>query len=339
MKYDFANVIMRGEPLHEGHVRMIKFAKQQAARVNILVGSSFQHRSPKNPFTFSERRAMLIGAEMMAPDCLNVVPIKDMPYNDTAWLTQVRDTVAKITPTGSSMALVGYKKPGDATAYYQDLFPEWDYVSAKQFSTINATDVRNQYFQDSPMVSEFLPPNVRKFMKEFIYTETFKWLLDEQKFLIEYHKKWGKGPFITTDNVVTQSGHILLVTRKEPPYRGALALPGGFLNPGEYILDGAIRELKEETRIEDGRGEIPPAKLRSFITASEVFDDPNRSARGRIVTHAFRYKLPDGKGLWRVRGDDDAEKAQWYPISKLRSEDFMEDHGAIIQKMVGVQLA
>lgn len=341
MKYDYAIVIGRFQPFHVGHERVLQFAFQHARRLIVLIGSSYQHRSPKNPFTFEERSRMIsktLDKERVLGE-VTYVPIRDMPYNDDAWLTQVREAIKDIVDDDDRVALVGYKKPGDTSSYYQDLFPEWDYLPvSQQYGTFNATDIRNQYFQNAPVISEFLSQEVRAFLRDFVTKPEFRWILDETNFLREYHREWGKGPFVTTDSVVTQSGHILLVTRKHPPYKGALALPGGFLNPKEKLIDGVVRELKEETRINDGKGEIPPKMLMSFIKDSKVFDNPERSARGRIITHAYRFVLPEGKGLYKVRGDDDAEKAQWYSLADLNPEMFMEDHAAIIQEMTGVIL-
>ena len=94
--------------------------------------------------------------------------------------------------------------------------------------------------------------------------------------------------------MVVQSGHILLVERGRMPGKGLLALPGGFVDASERIRDAAIRELREETGIADTKGSIPPAMLASFIEDSRtrIFDAPSRSLRGRIVTHAFLFRLP-----------------------------------------------
>lgn len=342
MKYDYAVVIGRFQPYHVGHERVLKFAAQQARTVIALIGSCDKHRSPKNPFTFSERQLMVMKTNENSPGFL-YRPIHDHPYNDNAWVTEVRDVVSAAVKNDrggpkSKVALVGFRK--DSSSYYQSLFPEWDYIEVPtQYGTFNATDIRNQYFQDSPIISEFLADGVRSFLKEFAFTEDFKWLVNEQKYLQQYAKDWGKGPFITVDAVCVQAGHVLLVTRKDPPYRGALAIPGGFLNPNERILDGCIRELKEETQIEDSKGKIPPKILESFIVNRKVYDDPERSARGRIVTHAFKFEFPNRvDGLYKVKGDDDAEFARWYSFSELQPDMFMEDHAAIISDLTGVAI-
>lgn len=336
--HDYAVYIGRFQPFHIGHQTVLKYALKKARKVILLIGSSNLHISPKNPFTFEERKRFVQYniVECEATGRVSILPLNDVPYNDTAWQTQVRTLVESITGPTADVALIGFNK--DPSTYYLDMFPEWKKIDViHQHGTFNATSVRKQFFQEAPIISEFLNLEVRKALREFAFTPQFKWIYNEVKFLEGYHKEWGTGPFITTDSVATQSGHVLLVRRKYPPYAGSLALPGGFLNKNERILDGTVRELKEETRISDQHGEIPAGKLRSFITDTFVYDDPERDARGRLVTHASRFKFPDAKERWKVIGDDDAESAQWYSLHDLDPRKFMADHWFIIQQMTGIQ--
>jgi bifunctional NMN adenylyltransferase/nudix hydrolase len=79
---------------------------------------------------------------------------------------------------------------------------------------------------------------------------------------------------------------------------------------------------------------VPEPVLRGSIVDQEVFDDPNRSSRGRTITHCFLIKLRDDTALPKVKGSDDADKALWIPISELRPEDHFEDHYHMIQAML-----
>jgi bifunctional NMN adenylyltransferase/nudix hydrolase len=337
--YDYAIFMGRFQPFHVGHKRVLQFANQQARRTIVLVGSSNLHPSPKNPWTFEERQQFIKSTCNESGDRIPLIrPINDIPYNDTAWQTQVREVIRGIVDAGDikdpKIALVGFKK--DASSYYLDMFKEWDFINVpQQYGTFNATDIRNQYFQDTPITSEFLARGVRDSLREFAFTDKFRWLLDEQKYLIKYRQEWGTGPFNTADAVVVQNGRILLVTRGHPPFKGSLALPGGFINPNERIIDSAVRELREETRIADDKGELPHGVLKSFIRDTALFDDPDRSARGRIITNAYLFQLPDNKKFY-VTGDDDAADAQWYSLDQLDPRHFMEDHWFIIQQMTGI---
>jgi bifunctional NMN adenylyltransferase/nudix hydrolase len=122
-----------------------------------------------------------------------------------------------------------------------------------------------------------------------------------------------------------------MIKRRSEPGKGLWALPGGFVNAGTdaSVQDAAIRELREETGLK-----VPVPVLRGSITASKVFDAIDRSARGRTITHAFKFELADGE-LPKVKGMDDAEKAKWIPFAEIKSEECFEDHYEIISHFVG----
>lgn len=349
-KFDFGVFIGRFQPLHTGHEHVIARTLDQVERLIVLVGSANVARDPRNPFSYAEREAMLRSAfrHEVAQGRLIIAPIDDHLYSDTAWVTQVQRKVrALVLEHGNGhgfqnhglsdfrVALAGYGK--DSSSYYLKLFPEWENLQVEsQYGTFSSSDVRQRYFQRIPEVpASILSAGVADFLREFMLGETFKALLEEAEFLAAYPTQWGKGPFVTADAVVIQSGHILLVERGRAPGKGLLALPGGFVNPAERIRDAAIRELREETAISDGKGQIPPAMLASFIedARTRVFDAPNRSLRGRIITHAFLFRLPERRKLFSVKGGDDAAHAQWYRFGDLSPEMLFEDHWAIIEEM------
>lgn len=116
-----------------------------------------------------------------------------------------------------------------------------------------------------------------------------------------------------------------------PPGKNLLALPGGFVNPKEWIIDSAFRELKEETRIK-----VSQKVLKEHIVEQRKFDHPDRSLRGRTITYAYYVKLPDGGELPAVRGGDDAKAALWMPIGDLvlHENGFFEDHLSIIHHFI-----
>ena len=116
---------------------------------------------------------------------------------------------------------------------------------------------------------------------------------------------------------------------------GLWALPGGFLENNERILDGCLRELDEETKID-----CPEKILRGNIKAVDVFDALGRDPRGRIITHGFLFELPSrAGGLSKVKGSDDALEAKWIPYYELEqmSEDgeIFSDHFDIIHSLIG----
>jgi bifunctional NMN adenylyltransferase/nudix hydrolase len=348
--FDYGVFIGRFQPLHAGHEHVVREALSKTKHLIVLIGSANVARDPRNPFTFEERKALFrkVFAYEMAEGRLIVERLDDHLYSDTAWVTEVQRRVkAIVLDSGNNhgftnsgwadfkVALTGYGK--DASSYYLKMFPEWDMIQIEsQYGTFSSSDVRARYFQRIPEVPvSILPAGVASWLDEFKLSEDFRTLLAEREFLDDYPSKWGKGPFVTADAVVIQSGHILLIERGRIPGKGLLALPGGFVEPGERIREGAIRELREETGISDSKGQIPPAMLASFIEdqRSMVFDAPNRSLRGRIITHAFLFRLPERRQLFKVKGGDDAAHAHWYRIGDLSPEMLFEDHWSIITVM------
>jgi bifunctional NMN adenylyltransferase/nudix hydrolase len=165
-------------------------------------------------------------------------------------------------------------------------------------------------------------------------TETYQSLKNEYYHIKKYRSAWDKAPyaptFVTCDCLVVQSGHVLLIKRKAAPGKGLWAIPGGFLNQGERIIDGIFRELKEETVIN-----VPQKVLRGSMVGMHVYDHPQRSLRGRVITHAGIVYLEDGS-LPKVKGSDDAAKAKWVPIDEVyKMQDmFFEDHMYIIEDLL-----
>ncbi len=124
-----------------------------------------------------------------------------------------------------------------------------------------------------------------------------------------------------TSDVVLLNGPVenrklLLIRRRNAPFAGSWALPGGFLEANEDLVDGAARELEEETGV---RG-IPLHQIGAF-------GKPGRDPRGRVVSIAFWAFLPDAQ-LVQVSAADDAAEAAWFPVDELPSLAF--DHGEII---------
>jgi bifunctional NMN adenylyltransferase/nudix hydrolase len=346
-EFDLLVFVGRFQPFHNEHKRIIDIALQKSKNVLVLVGSAGKARTIRNPFTFEERGDMIRGS-FDTSDQLNLIikPLYDKTYNDAAWIKQVQtvvlDIALNVANNGSSFHASGYNdiKVGligaskDNTSYYLKMFPQYRSVNVEIEADVHATTIREEYLTTGA-IFDAVPNSVVKFLNDFKKSDTYYELRCELQFVRDYKKQWDAAPYpvkhATVDSVVEQSGHILLVKRKAEPGKGLWALPGGHLNEFEKQLDGAIRELREETKIK-----VPEAVLRGSIRDHETFDDPYRSTLGRVITKAYHFKLADDVTLPKVKGADDAEKAKWVPISELREEDFFDDHYFIIQYFLGL---
>jgi bifunctional NMN adenylyltransferase/nudix hydrolase len=126
---------------------------------------------------------------------------------------------------------------------------------------------------------------------------------------------------------------VLLVRRGANPGKGLLALPGGFININETVKESMFRELHEETKIK-----ISDRELDAHLCYEKVFDHPDRSLRGRTVTHAGLISLPSSQftKLPAIKGSDDAADAIWFPIGQLEDiqSQMYEDHFSIVTHMI-----
>lgn len=354
-KFDYLIFVGRFQPLHVGHQFVIDKALELSKRVIILVGSATTARSPRNPFTFEERKAMIEATyrSRAFPDRLYVRPISDTS-NDNRWKEQIQREVYSVLETDLNVklhgggdqlkiGLIGYAK--DNSSYYLKMFPMWESVDVQpDGGPFNATDIRDHYLRSLPEVPErWVSQEVANFMYSFVSTAPFRRIICDADNVKRYKESWKPAPFaptfITVDNVCVQSGHVLLIKRGDYPGKGLWALPGGFINADETLKESAIRELREETEIRDHMGRMPPAKLAGFIQEdrTKVFDDPNRSSRGRTVTHAFYYEFPDTKPMFEVSGADDAAEARWVPFGDLNQSQMFEDHYLILEDMLNLK--
>lgn len=343
-KYGTVVYILRAQPLHKGHIETIKKAGELGDNVVLVVGSAYRPRDYKNPFTYEERKDMINNAiqeyEMNSKTGAKfwVQPIRDTLYDDTAWVANVQNVVYKIAAPKETIAIIGHEK--DESSFYLKMFPTWAFEHQELVEPLDATQIRQLYFSEKSNTNFFasvISKSTKNFLDSFQKTEEFAQIVKEKKFIETYKKQFESLPyppiFVTTDAVVVQSGHILLVKRRSEPGKGLWALPGGFVNAvsDKSVQSAMLRELKEETSIK-----VPEKVLIGSIKSSKVFDAVSRSARGRTITHAFHISLTEGEwNLPKVKGEDDAEKAQWVPLFKVNSEDLFEDHYDIISYFIG----
>jgi 8-oxo-dGTP diphosphatase len=120
---------------------------------------------------------------------------------------------------------------------------------------------------------------------------------------------------LTADAVLFEGDSVLLVERGNPPYKGMLALPGGFVEGHESAEQAVLRELKEEAGLS--------ARLVGLVG---FYSAPGRDPRGPTGTAVFLVERTGG----RLRAGDDAARARFVPLKEARGAPLAFDHAAVL---------
>ena len=123
-------------------------------------------------------------------------------------------------------------------------------------------------------------------------------------------------PSVTVDGVLIRDGKILLIRRKNEPFKDKWALPGGFVEYGERVEEAVIREFEEETGMK--------ARIKKLLG---VYSAPDRDPRGHTISIVF---LLDAEG--EIKAGDDASEAKFFDLDNLPPLAF--DHEKIVEDAV-----
>lgn len=162
--------------------------------------------------------------------------------------------------------------------------------------------------------------------------------MNDREFLAQYDASRYKRPSVTVDVLIFTVSRefklqLLLIRRKGNPYIGKWALPGGFVEMEESLEEAAVRELKEETGVED-----------VYLEQLYTFGKPGRDPRTRVISVAYVAMVPMDR-ISLLAGDDAAEAAlfevenvdwgiRFYSAEQrklLQEEDLAFDHIDIIR--------
>ncbi len=121
-------------------------------------------------------------------------------------------------------------------------------------------------------------------------------------------------PLLTVDALIIFEGKLVLIRRKNPPFEGQFALPGGFVEVGEMVETAAAREAKEETGLDI-----------NIVKLLGVYSDPSRDPRGHTVSICF---LAKGKG--KLKAGSDAKDTGLFSLNEIPELAF--DHNKIVDE-------
>ena len=127
-----------------------------------------------------------------------------------------------------------------------------------------------------------------------------------------------KNPGTTVDLIIeNDKEEILLIKRKNEPFKGYWALPGGFLEYGKETLEQAgKRELEEETCLKTET---------KYLELLGAYSSPDRDPRGHVISHIYVVI----KYLGEAKANDDAKDLNWFSKNNLPKLAF--DHNKILE--------
>lgn len=344
-------VIGRFQPLHRGHVAMIRKAIQHAGvndKVLILVGSSNKCRTPKNPLKYDERKELILKKFGYKVD---VRPLPDFDYQDAVWESELHKIVKEYAATQEEQYFIpvfvsgdrgddpeqrdSWKSGGDTFAVPPFKLPSGTGVSAIDVREHLTTIEEGRIYED-PLLTQLLPLETRQFFEE--NQDVHQMLIKEKIALDNYKWIWKNAPYIPTFQatdalVVDEEDNILLIERGGNTGKGQFAMAGGYLEVDLTLEQNMKKELLEETNLDLDNCD-------NTILKSMTFDAVGRSSRGRIITTAFMVKLhgvtiPELIDADILKAGDDASRLAVTTIDSVKKGTvcLYSDHAGIINKL------
>jgi bifunctional NMN adenylyltransferase/nudix hydrolase len=183
MKKGTAVLIGRFQPFHNGHKYLVDYAVNNYKKIIIIIGSSNKFRTRKNPFTYEERKEMIVSLYGGDGSKILVLPLRDYPNDDITWERLAISLIKK--NTDDEVTIIGYKKNNEC---YLEMFPNLSknflpgcFYNPEQGDVLNATFIRNEFFKFGCVNYALVPTKVMLFLFKFTKTT------DYQKIKEEYH--------------------------------------------------------------------------------------------------------------------------------------------------------
>ena len=375
MKYVY---IGRFQPFHKGHKAIVDLTVKMMKpgdTFTIIIGSTDQQETERNPLSASQRKEMLSIELEGYP--VTISTINDSPYNYDLWIECLcakmlgfksathEDFLEKqedFIKGFSNICIVGMENVEEyidrITKYYtyaptehfdlgisSHVFSELDTqtsVHGSSIRTLACSEDRGHLENFYSDIKDFVSEKVLAYLKTvnfplIVYNAYIKGINYAESTGCKYNSC-----FMTVDNIVFDKflGQVLLIKRKD---NGKLAIPGGFAEPYMNMKDNALRELEEETSI--------TAKMLkdAFVKIDEIqpalidapYRDPRSSHKCNFVSavYVWQSKVDALKNfIPYVKAGDDAVDAVW--LSKEECEDlpawrFHADHKKVICKLLG----
>jgi len=134
-------------------------------------------------------------------------------------------------------------------------------------------------------------------------------------------KNLKKIPMLTVDAVIKTDNSVILIKRRNEPYRNSWALPGGFVEYNEAVENAVLRETKEETGLD--------VEIEKLVG---IYSEPGRDPRGHTVSAAFLCKTTGGT----LKADTDAKEVCEFNVDLIKVMKLVCDHRRILKDALGI---
>lgn len=325
----------RLQPVLETDIQTILGALERCERLIVLLDGAGSAPSTRRPWSCAQREAQARSAlSASAGQRATFIGLRDHLYQPARWVAAQNAALASANAAPETVALIATQ--ADAASLALRGFSAGLRLEPVARPDLQAeAAVRAAYLRGGTAWRSAVPSAVAEWLDVFRADPVMGGLAEEQTWVDHLSESWQMAPyppiFVTADPVVVAQGHILMVHRKNAPAKGLWALPGGFVEQDETVAEAALRELNEETGID-----VPLDTLRNAVRGAMVFDHPQRSVRGRSITHGLFIDLSDAGPLPALRAGDDAASAAWWPLERFGHSDELiaEDHAWIVRAFV-----
>ena len=300
--------ITRAQPwLHKWHLDAIRQAvdNEWLSKVIIWIGSSDKEHTSQNPFTGEERKTLIEKTSQDIKEIVwdNIFLIPDF-WDWEKWMNYILknlpdfDYIISWNPRVLELMKKAWKKVADQKINY-----------IVRWTTIRELIARNQMWK----LNDFISQEAVDYLNKIWAPERLK----------KYFQNEMKSPNLAVDVVgFTKDNKIVLIRRKNPPYW--VALPWGFVDVWETLIDAAKRETMEEISV--------PVEIQKSDYLW-YWDDPDRDPRAHTISHAFKGDVTE----WEPKAADDAKSLVIVNPSDIDGLDFaFPDHKEMILKALSM---
>lgn len=355
---DLGVYISSFQPLTNLDLRVIIELSQHCNHMLVLISSSDRPRSVRAPFSLEQRISMVRALELPGHIGITIGTIGDKPGHNGPWTEELETIVNGVLELESHMQ-GDVSKPLRSVAIATHVYDSPIYKLVRQswerpcidtartaFLEVASTQLlRGELLRGMPVDRADYPKGIGRLIDQWVETDPlFPELIEDYEEIQRLQKKYGIGPFNAVDVIVKKGSKVLTIRRGGRPCRGAIAFPGGLIDPGETPLEAAQRELGEETDI--GKvllglpvGEPVPFTPTREVERNEQYRDPRYDF---MKTTAFLWELPDDGNYPVISGHDDAaaeedgkpRSTDWRDISALTPDVMWADSGYFLQDLV-----